>query len=134
MSANTTPAVSHVTAAAQAFTSNHGASQPLTALMSVGVSVHVQCLIQRVNKPHSATPHPAGFLNYDPQSGLKCPPVSDIKALLWMPCYGIVESLSEELRGHSSYGMYKEEHSAQLAPGYQLGSQLARARARQPTR
>ncbi|KAJ4936999.1 hypothetical protein JOQ06_001583, partial [Pogonophryne albipinna] len=80
VSANTTPAVSHVTAAAQAFTRNHGASQPLTALMSVS-------------------------------SGLKCPPVSDIKALLWMPCYGIVESLSEELRGHSSYACQCFSHA-----------------------
>lgn len=49
-SAYTTPAVSHATAAAQALTRSHGAPQPSTAPMSVIVSVHVQWLIQCVNK------------------------------------------------------------------------------------
>lgn len=41
VSANTTPAVSHVTAAARALTRRHGALQPLTARMNVSVSVRV---------------------------------------------------------------------------------------------
>lgn len=50
VSANITPAASHVTVAVQASTRSHGVLQLLTAQMNVSVSVDVQWFIQGVNK------------------------------------------------------------------------------------
>lgn len=50
VSVNTTPAVSHVTDAAQALTRSLGVLQLLTARMNATVSVHVHWFIQCVNK------------------------------------------------------------------------------------
>lgn len=122
MSANTTPAASHATAAAQASTSSHGASPLPTLRTSVIVSERVRRFSQRARKDA-----PLARLDVRPQSQRTqassrlwyLSPVVD--ALLWRRR----ENLSEELRGHYSHGMCKEQHSAQPAAGWQaqLGNQ-----------
>lgn len=86
VSANTTPAASHVTAAVQALTRSHGVLRLLTAPMSVIVSVHVQWLIRCVNKTTLCYSLCCWILELR-ESGLKCPlacylsPVVD--GLIW---------------------------------------------------